>query len=152
MPTLTALSRTARRVWRWLSGWAKAALAWRLNAHFIVGIVAVVGDREGRVLLAHHTYGRRAPWALPGGGGAAGGRPEGDDRAGDSGGDRPGGGGERDPGHPAETPRHLTIIYAARLLGGEFRASDEVSEARFVRPGEWPEGTRADHKALLEGR
>ncbi len=141
--------RAAGRVWRRLPLWAREMLIWRLNAHFIIGTVAVVRDHEGRVLLACHTYRRRAPWALPGGWVKR----------------------NEDPRDAIvreireetelevevcgpltiqrETPRHLTIVYAARLTGGRFRPSAEVSEVRFVRPGDWPAGMREDHRALI---
>jgi ADP-ribose pyrophosphatase YjhB (NUDIX family) len=31
-----------------------------------MGVCAVIGDAQGRVLLAHHSY-RQRPWGLPGG-------------------------------------------------------------------------------------
>jgi ADP-ribose pyrophosphatase YjhB (NUDIX family) len=138
------------RLWRWLPGWTRRLLLWRLNAHFIVGTVAVVRDAEGRILLARHTYRRHAPWALPGGWLRRG----------------------EDPAEAVareileetglrvevlapvavhrESPVHLTVIYAARLMAGTFRPSAEVVEARFVKPGAWPAGLRAEHRALLE--
>ena len=61
------LKRLGVRVWRWLPGWTRGALTWCLNAHFIVGAVAIIENGEGGVLLARHTYRRDAPWALPGG-------------------------------------------------------------------------------------
>ncbi len=142
--------RYGTRLWRRLPGWAQRALVWRLNAHFIIGTVAIVRDGEGRVLLARHTYRSRRPWALPGGW-------------------------VRHGEDPADTivreileetslrveilvpltvqpegPAHLTVIYAARLIGGMFRPSTEVSEVRFITPGEWPPGLREDHLALIE--
>jgi hypothetical protein len=45
--------------------------------------------------------------------------------------------------------RHLTIVYAATLTGGTFRPSAEVSDVRFVRSGEWPEGMRKDHESVV---
>ena len=138
------------RLWRWLPGWVRRLLLWCLNAHFIVGTVAVVWDAEGRILLARHTYRRHAPWALPGGWVRRG----------------------EDPAETVareileetglrvevlapvavqkESPVHLTVIYAARLTAGTFRPSAEVSEARFVEPGAWPVGLRAEHRTLLE--
>lgn len=142
--------RSAMRLWRWLPGYARQAVTWCLCAHFIVGTVAILTDDEGRVLLARHTYRRRAPWALPGGWVKRG----------------------EDPAATVvreiweetglttevlapltverERPWHLTIVYAARLVSGAFRPSAEVSEIRFVTPGSWPEGLRRDHRALLE--
>jgi len=142
--------RHGATIWRWLPGWMQRKLAWRLNAHFIIGAVAIVRDGDGRVLLARHTYRRRVPWALPGGW-------------------------VRRGEDPAETivreileetglrvdvigplavqqegPAHLTVIYAARAAGGVFRPSAEVSDARFVSPGDWPAGLREDHRALIE--
>lgn len=140
----------ANRLWRWLPGWVRRLLLWRLNAHFIVGTVALVRDGEGRVLIARHTYRRRAPWALPGGWVRRG----------------------EDPAETVvreireetglevevlgplavqrESPRHLTVIYTARLAAGTFRPSSEVSEVRFVTPGNWPVGLREDHRAVIE--
>lgn len=40
---------------------------WLINTKFLVGVVGVIFDAQGRVLLAHHTYRRRIPWGLPGG-------------------------------------------------------------------------------------
>ena len=48
-----------------------------------------------------------------------------------------------------ETPWHLTVIYAARLIAGTFRPSEEVSEIRFVEPGAFPQGLREDDRAMI---
>lgn len=138
-------------IWGWLPLGLRRMLLWRLNTHFIVGAVAVVRDGEGRILLARHTYRRHAPWALPGGWVRRG----------------------EDPAKTVvreireetglevevlaplvvqreESDRHLTVIYTARLVGGTFRPSAEVSEVRFAQPGALPPGMREDHRAVLE--
>ena len=46
----------------------RAAIQWVLSPKFIVGVVALVFDDAGRVLLLRHTYKRQYPWGLPGGG------------------------------------------------------------------------------------
>jgi 8-oxo-dGTP diphosphatase len=36
-----------------------------LLPHFRVGVVGVIEDESGRILLLHHTYRTRVPWGLP---------------------------------------------------------------------------------------
>ncbi len=139
----------AARLWSRLPLWARYTLVWWLNAHFVIGAVAVVRDDAGRVLVARHTYRRRRPWGLPGGWVRRG----------------------EDPADTVvrevleesglrirairpmtvqrEAPHHLTVVYAARPDGGAFRPSDEVAEVRYIVPGEWPEGLREDHRSLI---
>lgn len=137
-------------IWQRLPATARDALTWWLNAHFVVGAVAMIRDAEGRVLLAHHTYRRRLPWALPGGW----------VRRGEDPADTVVRELREETGLAAavigplavqrESARHLTVVYAARLTGGRLRPSSEVNEVRFVAPGAWPEGLRDDHRALIE--
>ena len=141
--------RYGARLWPWVPRWAQHALLWMFNARFIVGAVAVVRDGQGRTLIARHTYRRSAPWALPGGWVRRG----------------------EDPGQAVvrevleetglrieviaplviqrERAAHLVVIYAARLVAGTFRPSEEVSEIRFVDPGAFPPGVREDHRAVI---
>ena len=57
------------RVWRWLPlpEWGRWRLAWLLTQKFLVGVMAVVFDDQGQILLFNHTYRREHPWGLPGG-------------------------------------------------------------------------------------
>jgi 8-oxo-dGTP diphosphatase len=140
----------AARVWRALPFWGKRQLLWLLNAHFVVGAVALIHDGNGRVLVAKHTYRGGPPWGLPGGWVRRG----------------------EDPAQTvvreireetsleveiaapltvrSEGPAHLTLVYRARLTGGTFRPSAEVTEIQFLERGVWPRGLRADHRALIE--
>jgi 8-oxo-dGTP diphosphatase len=119
------------------------------TAHFLIGAVAIVDDGAGRILVARHTYRRGAPWALPGGWVRRG----------------------EDPAHTVvreireetsleteitglltilvESPGHLTAVYRARVAGGTFHPSDEVSAIRFIASGDWPDGLREDHRRLI---
>jgi 8-oxo-dGTP diphosphatase len=58
--------------WLWgrlpLTERMKDGLVWLLSPKFTVGVVGLVRDEEGRVLLLRHTYRRSKPWGLPGGG------------------------------------------------------------------------------------
>ena len=58
--------------WLWghlpLSPKARSIIVWTGSPKFTVGVVGLVQDDEGRVLLLHHTYRGNKPWGLPGGG------------------------------------------------------------------------------------
>jgi 8-oxo-dGTP diphosphatase len=47
---------------------ARTAIIWLLSPKFTVGVMGLVRDDEGRVLLLKHTYRPGRPWGLPGGG------------------------------------------------------------------------------------
>lgn len=137
-------------IWRATPLWGKRSFLWLCNAHFIVGAAALVHDAHGRILVARHTYRSGPPWGLPGGWVQRG----------------------EDPARAAvreireetslqveitvplavrmEGPAHLTVVYDARLTGGAFHPSAEVSEIRFLERGVWPEGLREDHRAIIE--
>lgn len=62
----TILRRAFYRAWDRLPGWMQQ-IAVRLAARKVtLGACALVEDGRGRLLVAHHTYRRRA-WGLPGG-------------------------------------------------------------------------------------
>ena len=137
-------------IWRALPYWAQRLILWLSNTHFVVGTAALVRDGNGRILVARHTYRRYVPWGLPGGWVRRGESPAEalvrelrEETALDV-----------EITHPLtvrlESPAHLTVVYEARLVGGTFRPSAEVSEVRFLERGAWPEGLRDDHRALIE--
>ena len=58
--------------WLWgrlpLGRRVRNAIVWLLSPKFTVGVAGLVRDERGHILLLRHTYRRRAPWGLPGGG------------------------------------------------------------------------------------
>jgi 8-oxo-dGTP diphosphatase len=56
-------------VWRRLpvSDGVRWRLSWRLTQKFLVGVVAVIFDDQGRILLLNHTYRPDYAWGLPSG-------------------------------------------------------------------------------------
>lgn len=62
-----AIRRTALRVFGRLPPQIKLVLLRSREAHFLVGVLAIVMDEENRVLLFRHTYRPFAPWGLPSG-------------------------------------------------------------------------------------
>ncbi len=115
-----------------LHWWAARAI----NDRFLLGAIGVIQDDAGQVLLFYHTY-RRRPWGLPSGWMV---RDE-----------SPLGAVEREvreeTGLEVRADRLLLIgamrdrpmlefVVSASLLGGTFRPSAEVSEARWWPPDE----------------
>ena len=129
------------RIWRWLPLPARGrwGLTWLLMPKFLVGVLAVIFDDRGRVLLLRHTYRPDCPWGLPGGwlkageGAAAGIERELLEETGlVVRAIRPlmvGGDGRR--------PR-LDLVFSCEYKSGTFEPSAEVSEARFFDPAALP--------------
>jgi ADP-ribose pyrophosphatase YjhB (NUDIX family) len=131
------LERLWQRPWpRWLrrlatEGTALPFVGFLLFPHFQVGVVGMIQNGEGQVLLLHHTY-RSTPWGLPTGFLERGEQPidalsrEIKEEAGLL--------VELDP-HPivyAEARRPLVnIAFRGTYAGGSFEASAEVSQARW---------------------
>lgn len=124
-------------------------IVYRGNPHFIVAVLGVILNEKGEVLLLHHTY-RDQPWGVPSG--------------------------IIEREHPADamvremfeetkfqieverilhagyTPQLscIDLVYKARIVGGTFQASPEVSDYGFYPVGEWPEGMPSKQKHLVE--
>lgn len=104
-----------------------------LNARFLIGVLGVVLDDEGRMLILEHTYKPFEPWALPGGWLK---RDEPVDRM-----------LERElmeetnfrikvgpciAARNCPTRRQVEVYYLCRYISGEFTPSPEISDFRFV--------------------
>ncbi len=149
------LERLWRRPWpRWLRRLASEVSAlplirFILFPHFLVGVVGVITNGDGQVLLLHHTY-RGTPWGLPTGFLERGEQPidalarEIMEEA-----------GLRvrldprpivfsEPGRPL-----LNIAYRGIFTGGSFEASAEVSQARWFAADALPPMLPAQKQLLI---
>jgi 8-oxo-dGTP pyrophosphatase MutT (NUDIX family) len=58
-------------LWIWKNvpfpAWARLAYLDLTHPRFLVGVMALIQDEQGRVLTLEHTYRRRYAWGLPGG-------------------------------------------------------------------------------------
>lgn len=107
---------------------------------FPVGVTAAIPDENGRLLMFRHTYRGRYPWGLPSGWLERGEQPEAaiarevyeETRLHIA-----------NPSlllvHSLPEAPHLDLVYQARLNGGEFRASAEVTAMAWFGPDELPE-------------
>ena len=132
----------------------RTAILWWLGPKFTVGVVGLVLDEEGRVLLLRHTYRPGREWGLPGGGlhlhesledclrreirEETGMRVRVD----------------RLLSAAAHFDRRLVdMIYACRPSPGEslegFTPNPEVAEARFFPPDELPENMSRSQRRLV---
>lgn len=122
------------KIWRWLPlpYQIRWRIMWLFVPKFLVGAAALIFDDDGRILLFHHTYRKKYPWGLPGGflncnenAVQAIVREM-----------------QEEAGFTIQVERLLwidtsqqyprvDIFYLCRHVHGEFRPSDEVSEARF---------------------
>ena len=143
--------------WLWgrlpLNAALRNRLMWLLSPKYSVGVVGLVRDGKGRVLLLRHTY-RRKPWGIPGGG--------------------------LQPGETLEEclrrevweetgmkvrvgpllsagarrdRKLVDMIFACYPLPGEtlaaFRPNAEIAEAGFYHPHEFPDGLPGSIRDLI---
>lgn len=116
---------------------------------FLVGVVGIGVDVEGRVLLARHTFGSPR-WRLLGGFIARAERLEEALRREIA--EETGLGVEIGPLFEAEAGyrwARVELVYPYRVTGGVERLSGELAELRWFRPDELPE-IRADQRGLIE--
>jgi len=111
--------------------WVHMLAARLLRPRFQMAVAALVFDDQKRVLLFKHTY-RKFPWGIPVGGLEYQEQPEGAVAR------------EilEESGIVIQAERllladsskwypHVTLIYLCRIISGEFRESDEVSEMKY---------------------
>lgn len=121
------------------------------NDRFLVGVMAVIMDDQNRILLVKNTYDPRYRWSLPGGWMGRHEQPEAcirrelaEETGYDLAVDRLIG----TRSHP-RLPS-VDIVFRGRIIGGTFRASAEISDARYFALDELPYGFMPVHQRLLE--
>ena len=134
-----SLYGTLLNLWRVLQPpeWLEGAILWCINPHYLIGVVGLVWDEEGRLLLARHTYLPPPGWNLPGGWLGAGERLE--DCA------------RRELREELNfdvevgaltawaelwPPRHYTFAFDCTVRGGTFQPNAEVVEIAYFSPDE----------------
>ncbi len=141
------------KIWRVLPipYWLQQCFIWLATQKFLVGVVGLVFNQAGEILLFKHTYRREYPWGLPGGWLEA----------------------KEDPasaiereireesnyrvrvirflviGHSEKRPR-LDLLYLCEFGGGRFRSSPEVSAAHFFAFDELPELIPSQREVLVK--
>ena len=61
------MARLLARIWRHLPYRLQWMLCWLFSAPFLVGVMGVVVDKRGQVLVLDHAYRRGPSWGLPSG-------------------------------------------------------------------------------------
>ncbi len=131
------LYRVLLRLWRLapLPQAARGFILWCANQRFLIGVVGLIWDDQGRLLLARHSYLPPPGWSLPGGWLGA-------DESLEAGVAREL---AEELGMAVEvgplvgwarqrTPRHFTFGFACRPRGGDFQPSGEILEIRYFPP------------------
>ena len=133
------MMKTLMRIWRIFPMWAHVLAARIVRPRFRVGVVALVFDVEGKILLFKHTY-RKLAWGIPVGGLEYNEQPE------------QGVAREfyEESGIAIEAERllladsstydrHISLIYLCKIVSGEFRESYEVSEMKYFEVNDLPQ-------------
>jgi ADP-ribose pyrophosphatase YjhB (NUDIX family) len=140
--------KTLLRLWRTLPIWVHFLAAKLVRSKFRAAVAALIFDERGRVLLFKHTY-RKWQWGIPAGS-------------------------LEHREQPADAvlrefyeetrmqieveklltvvsateDHHLTIVYLCKIVGGEFKASNEVSEMKYFDVNELPKMLFAEKELI----
>lgn len=138
------------RAWRRVPAPIQHVLLWWGNARFVAGVVAVIIDKQGRVLLLRHDYRSTGQWGLPGGWLKREESPE----AALAREMREETGLEVEVIEPLAVLRgsemsRLDLIYRCRVTGGRLALGDEIAAAHYYPLTELPSGMYPEQVALL---
>lgn len=143
------------KIWKALpnSEILRGSLIWLITPKFLVGVVGVVLNHAGQVLLVKHTYRDKYPWGLPSGWLKRGERPmEALQRE-----------IKEETGMDVEVVKPLIVsgddewprvdlIFLCRMIDGNFSPSEEVSSARFFDSHDLPEIMSSQKKLIQKVR
>jgi 8-oxo-dGTP diphosphatase len=122
-----------------------------VNTRFMVGAVALILDEHGDIVLFHHTYRVKYPWGLPGGWLKRG--------------EQPAQALEREIAEESElkvrvmqpiaalsegSAPMVELIFAAEILSGQFKPSDEVDRMESFAPDKLPENMTHRHAKVIQ--
>jgi len=129
----------------------RRTLVWFVTQKFLVGVVGIVLNDDGKILLLKHSYRKEYPWGLPSGWLKKG--------------ERPSDGISREifeetglevqvkkPLFPKSDPKwaRLDLIFLCVIKDGEIRLSDEVVSVRFFNVEDLPPILESQKNLILE--
>ena len=132
------MMKTLLRLWRLLPMWVHVLAVKIMNPRFQAAVAALIFDEQGRVLLFKHTY-RKYEWGIPGGGLEYREQPA-DAMLREF---------YEETSMKIEIERlltvvsarefpHLSIMYLCKIVSGEFKQSNEISEIRYFDVNDLP--------------
>lgn len=138
------------RLWRSLPIWVHFLAAKIVRAKFRAAVAALIFDEQGRVLLFKHTY-RKWQWGIPAGSLEHREQPA----------DAVLREFREETGMQIEVEKlltvvsaredhHLTVVYLCKILGGEFKASTEVSEMAYFAVSDLPKMLLAEKDLIRQ--
>lgn len=149
---LWPLNRLMVTAWRYMPfpRGARSRIMRTANDSFLVGVMVLIQDDAGRILLVRNTYEPLYDWSLPGGWMGKHEQPDECIRR------------ElfEETGYEIEVNGlveartrsrmpSVDLVFRGRITGGSFRASIEITEARFFQLDELPDRLAPGHRRLL---
>ncbi|HSM24529.1 MAG TPA: NUDIX domain-containing protein [Anaerolineaceae bacterium] len=141
------------KIWKALpnSEWLKGSLVWLITQKFLVGVVGVVPNESGEILLLKHTYRDKYQWGLPGG----------SLKRGEDPGDALSREILEETGMTVKVIKPLIVsgddkwprvdlVFLCQVIDGTFSASEEVSSARFFGQDNLPDVMPGQKKIIQD--